>query len=182
MPEGKNGLWFYTELDEETMQPLSYELADRQFDQGECVQLSIKRNKVITFSGSVSDGTLTYKAPENGFNYLGNPYPAELDLQNVQLDATVADRLANIQILDDSQGMVEYYLWFKADEGYAGPDGQKEVVPEGQNGLWFYTELDEETMQPISYELADRQFEPGEGFQLSIKRNKFVYIQAPYEL
>ena len=182
VPQGKNGLWFYTELDEETMQVLSYELADRQFDQGECVQLSIRKNKKITFAGAVSDGTLAYKASVNDFNYIGNPFPAEIDLQEIQLDNTVGDRASNIQILDDSQGMVEFYYWFKASEGYAGPDGQKEAVPEGKNGLWFYTELDEETMQVLSYELADRPLEPGEGVQLSIRKNKFVYITAPYEL
>ena len=114
----------------------------------------------------------------------------EIYLQNLQMDETVDDDAAQIQVLD-SDGLTEAtYEWYKKSEedGKAGPDPElalcdRVLVPEGKNGLWFLVEIDEETGDISAAEYVDDvTFAAGDGFQISARKNKFIYITCPYEL
>ena len=171
VPAGKNGLWF---KDDDGVYSW---VTGVGFDWGDCIQLDAPSDdNLMMYNGQVSDKDVVRVDTRYGFNYFGNPYPAQISIQDVQLPTSVPNRGANIQILADNQLTTVTYRWFKASGGQAGPSGMKQPVPTGSNGLWF---RDDDAV----YSWETKNFASGEGFQLDLPEDDLeVTIFAPIEL
>ena len=123
-------------------------------------------------AGQVSDADLTYTL-HNGYNYVGNPYAAPMDIQNLQIDDTVSSWEASFQFLTDKRRRASGYIWIDATEAADYATGE---WPEGL-GLWIddvNNEFPAEavTIAPggaVQFDMSDY-----DGVQLS--------VYAPYEL
>ena len=172
-----NGAWFlYDEVNDE----YSY-VADLEFSYGDCIQLTAEEDAETLVSGQVSDDDVLFagtSAAREGFNYFGNPYPASISIQDVQMGADVSTGGAEIQVLGANQVTTETYTWYKnRSDGKVGPSGARVDAIEGSNGAWFlYDETEDE------YSFVARTFEAGEGFQLTAEDGAEVTILAPFEL
>ena len=224
VPTGKNGLWFkmvyqfieYTDAEKEELAEFGvfdegYEdfdhweyVTDKEFDYGSGFILqSVSADYTIQSSGQVTDEDLLYPSMVEGWNYFLNPYPAAVNLQNLQMNAGCPSQMANINVRDVAESRLEDYYWFKNNDGVAGPDGMKQTVPAGKNGLWFqmvyqfieYTEAEKEELAEFfvfdeGYEdfdhwefVTDKEFAAGEGFLLqSVSADYSLTIVAPYDL
>ena len=189
-PEGKQGVWFRAWFNDSGT-PTNYAYyADKTFPQGACLQINAAANKKLMFKGQVSDATISYTCLQN-FNYLGNPYATDLNIQNIQFDAStsVNDKGSNIQILGTNRAMTEYYYWFKkitretdADFGKVGPSGYRVVCPEDKQGAWFQAWFNT-SGSPTNYAYAVEKVIPsGSGFQINAAANKKIVITSPYSL
>ena len=172
-----NGAWF---LYDEENDEYSY-VDDLEFDYGDCVQLTAEEDAETLVSGQVTDDDVLFAdatAAREGFNYFGNPYPSEIDINDVQMGAETLSNGAEIQILGANQITTETYIWYKnRSDGKVGPSSARVPAIEGSNGAWFL--YDEENDE---YSFADRKFAAGEGFQVTAEDGAEVTILAPFEL
>ena len=224
VPAGKNGLWFqmvyqFIEYTPEEMEENAeygvfddgYEdfdhwefVTDKTFDYGSGFILqSMSESYTIQSSGQVTDEDLLYPSMVEGWNYFLNPYPAAVNLQDFQMNAACPSQMANINVRDIGESRLEDYYWFKNNGGEAGPDGMKQTVPAGKDGLWFqmvyqFIEYTPEEMEENAeywifddgYEdfdhwefVTDKTFAAGEGFLLqSMSENYSLTVLAPYDL
>ena len=182
-PEGKNGVWFLVEFDEEG-DPSDYTYAeDKTIEWGTGFQLNAEEGAITIFDGQVTDENVYQAAYCTGFNYFANPYPAEINLQDIQLSEDAGDQAADIQILDEAGLYTEFYLWYKKrSDGQVGPRNYRIPCPEGTNGVWFLVEFDEEG-DPSDYTYAeDKTFAGGDGIQINAEEGAEFSILAPYDL
>ena len=120
-----------------------------------------------------------------GFNYIGNPFPTAINIQDIQMGADVESEGAEIQILDEAQLTTETYRWYKKrSAGNVGPSGCRVPCPEGANGQWFLYNEDED-----SYSYPDpadsgtaKTIAAGEGIQLTATDGSSVTVLAPFDL
>ena len=224
VPEGKNGLWFqmvyqFIEYTPEEMADNAqygvfddgYEdfdrwefVTDKTFDYGSGFVInSLNDSYTVQTAGKVSDDDLVFPDLVEGWNFFSNPYPAAVNLQDLQMNNTCPNQGANITVRNEGESILEDYYWFKVANGKAGPDGLKQDVPEGKNGLWFqmvyqfieYTaeEMEENAQYFVfddGYEdfdhwefVSDKTFNGGEGFVLnSLSDTYSLTILAPYDL
>ena len=114
----------YEEYDEESGELVYAEFPDAEtaLDQGDSFQLWGRKNKTVNTAGGVSESSIALQLKVTGFNYIGNPFPAEIDLQDVQMDESIADEGADLQVLDKEGATESYYNWYKKDDetGKAG--------------------------------------------------------------
>ena len=90
---------------------------------GAGILIDSANNSSVTFSGQVSDteSTITGVA---GFNFTGNNTPAEIDIQDIKLDATTAESWSdNLQILDEGGATIATYGFATAEESGFEKDG-----------------------------------------------------------
>jgi azurin len=122
-------------------------------------------------AGQVSDADLSYTL-HTGYNYVGNPFPTPLDIQNIQIDDSVASYDVTFQFLTSKRRRASGYNWIDATEAR---DYDSEW-PEGL-GLW----LDEDTSglpeEPVT-------IAPGGAVQFDMSGNDgvVVTVYSPFEL
>ena len=152
-------------------------MATRKIKSGESFQFNATAvGMSLTFSGAVPAESVTMTAPAEGFNYWGNPFPADVDIQTILPSA----QGGNIQFLNAAQGCSEYYYWYKASNGEAGPKGKK--VKTDKEGLWFQRIYNWSTGKVSEEFVATRQVKAGEGFQFSCSAGVSLTIPKPYSL
>ena len=139
--------------------------------EGDCVQINtgIKTDALIMNNGEVSDKDITYAA-RVGFNFVGNSFPARLNIQDIQLDDTVAAIAADLQRRNKDGKGDEYYSWF--DKATAELFG----YTDGTKGAWVNE--DGSAIDPAII------LEPGEGVQINVgtKADALITTLAPIEL
>ena len=182
-PEGKNGVWFFVEFDEEGEVADYIYAEDKTIEWSTGFQLNADEGAITIFSGAVTDENVNQAAYCTGFNYFANPYPAEINLQDIQLSEEAGDKSADIQILDEAGLYTEFYWWYaKREDGSVGPKNYRIPCPEGKFGVWFLVEFDEDgEVTDYSY-VEDKTFEGGDGIQLNTDEGNEFSILAPYDL
>ena len=181
-PEGKAGVWFLVEYDEEgEITDYTY-VDDKTIEWGTGFQLNTDEGNVADFNGEVTDEDVNQVSYCAGFNYFANPYPAEINLQDIQMN-DLGEEGADIQILDEAGIYTEFYLWYKKrTDGTVGPKGYRFPCPEGKLGVWFLVEYDEEGEITDYTYVDDKVLEAGDGFQLNTDEGNEFTIVAPYDL
>ena len=187
-PEGANGQWFLYDEDEDSYSYPDPEDPDakKEFNWGDSIQLTAVEGQENTYSGAVTDQDMFRDGDlVEGFNYIGNPFPAAVNIQDIQMDADAANETAEIQVLNEAQLTTETYRWFKRrSAGNVGPSECRVPCPEGANGQWFLYDEDED-----SYSYPDpedpstkKMIAAGEGVQLTATEGSSVTVLAPFDL
>ena len=158
VPEGF-GAWVNTEYELPDIDPLQF---------GQVVQVTLPSGAGFKSNGQVYDDDAVIIG-RKAINFVGNPYPVAMSIQNIQCSADVEDFDADIQILDGSRRAIgEAYQWFTAA---TAADFELEV-PEGC-GAWVNTE----------YELPDiPDLQAGEGAQVTLPAASSITVICPVEL
>ena len=125
----------------------------------------------LTCAGAVSDADLTYKT-RAGYNYVGNPYPAAMDIQNIQLSNALASYEASFQFLTAKRRNAHLYDWISAEDAADYADEWEENL-----GLW----IDDETS---AFPETTVTIAPGGAVQLDMGDydGEIVNVYAPIEL
>ena len=119
-------------------------------------------------SGQVSDDDAVFTGRAN-YNFVGNPYPTAMSIQNIQCDASVEDMAADLQILDGSRKTIgDAYVWFTP----AMAQSFMLDVPEGM-GAWVDTGFALPNIDPL---------QPGEGVQVGLPAAGQITVISPIEL
>ena len=140
---------------------------------GNAVQLDMGDydGEPLTCAGQVSDADLSYTT-RAGYNYVGNPYPIAMDIQNVQLSDTPASLEVSFQFLTSERRSAHLYDWIAAEDAKDYDD----EWPEGL-GLW----IDDET-----FDLPETTatIAPGGAVQLDMGDydGETINVYAPIEL
>ena len=182
-PEGKVGVWFLMEFDEDGEIVNATYAADKTIEWGTGYQLNTEEGAVTTFNGEVTDENVNLAAYCTGFNYFANPYPAEINIQDIQMDAGMGDESADIQILNEAGLYTEFYWWYKKRTGGdVGPKNYRIPCPEGKLGVWFLMEFDEDGEIVNATYAEDKTIAAGDGIQLNTEEGAEFEIVAPYDL
>ena len=181
-PEGKDGVWFLMEFDEDGEIVDATYAEDKTIEWGTGFQLNTDEGNVAAFNGEVTDENVALAAYCSGFNYFANPYPAEINIQDIQM-VDVGDKGADIQILNEAGLYTEYYWWFKKrTNGQVGPSGYRIDCPEGKDGVWFLMEFDEDGEIVDATYAEDKTIAAGDGIQLNTEEGNEFTILAPFDL
>ena len=181
-PEGKDGVWFLILFDEDGEVVDNIYAADKTIEWGTGFQLNTSGGTVANFNGEVTDENVAQASYCSGFNYFANPYPAAINLQDIQM-TDLGDEGADIQILDESGIYTEYYWWYqKRDDGTVGPRGYRVPCPEGKDGVWFLILFDEDGEVVDNIYVDDKTIAGGDGIQLNTDEGNEFSILAPYDL
>ena len=189
--DGANGAWgimdsYYDE--EEEMDVVFYKPIgqDVLFNAGDAVQLYTGVGKAVTFAGQVSDDDLTCTNGQTGNFYIGNPFAADIEIRDVQMDASVPTGAANIQFLDRNGIKTAIYHWVKAADcaSQSTPIALKNAADTGAWGIMDSYYDEEEEMDVVFYKPIPETVTivAGDAFQLFSGVGKSAKIFAPYEL
>ena len=96
---------------------------------GDGVQIDTINGYTIANSGEVSDADIVYETRQ-GFNFIGNAFPAEIDIQDIVMHDNVGAMEANLQIRGADGVSSVYYVWF--DKATAEAFG----LTDGTKGCW----------------------------------------------
>ena len=154
--EDRNGVWIiYTPGTRTT--PAKYELPtgeDAILKVGEGIQIDLPTaENTVLFNGEVSDKDIV-QFSRKALNYIGNPYPADCEIQDFQIDKSVANLAANFQRLTAGAGSACQYMWYTiAGAKTVGLDVSKyEADPDSYNGVWIIYTAGTRT-KPATYAL-----------------------------
>ena len=150
----------------------SFELPDIDSLQfGQVVQVTLPAaTDGFKSSGQVSDDDAVIVARKSR-NFVGNPYPVAMSIQNIQLDDSIETFEADLQILDANRKYIgEMYQWVCAAE--TGPDDFDLPVPEGM-GAWINESFELPDIDPL---------QAGEGVQVTLPTAGSITVVAPIEL
>ena len=190
---GLNGVWAIREGSVATGKyydpnPEKGEVAE--LDVGESIQIYANEGDIYTQSGAVGEETVAVltRTARGGFNNFGNPFPAAMPLNNIQMDTSVGTGKANIQILDAGAGTakntdgtrVTYYWVKKGDSKYKGS-----VDMTGLNGVWATREGSVATgkyYDPDTKKGEVNTLEPGQGVLLNGTLGQTYWAICPYSL
>ena len=189
--DGANGAWgimdsYYDE--EEEMDVVFYKPIgqDVLFNAGDAVQLYTTVGKAVTFAGQVSDDDLTCTNGQTGNFYIGNPFAADIEIRDVQMDASVPTGAANIQFLDRNGIKTAIYHWVEAAAcaSQSTPIALKNAADTGAWGIMDSYYDEEEEMDVVFYKPIPETvtIAAGDAFQLYSTIGKSAKIFAPYEL
>ena len=187
--EGKNGCWATDDEDSGLVVIPSGEFAELQV--GETVQLDGFANTEITMSGAVTDAQIVYpmdfseEGTATGYRYIGNAFPQDISVQDVQLNVEASDYDANLQFLDFEGGGACYLYWLTKDSAIIMAEGGEMELPdgwnwEGKNGCWATDDEDSGLVVIPSGKYATVL--AGEGFQVDGFDGLTVYVNAPFDL
>ena len=164
-PEGQ-GLW----IDDDTF---SFPEETVTVGVGNAVQIDMGDYdaETLTCAGEVSDADLSYTT-HAGYNYVGNPYPSAMDIQNIQLNPTLDSLSVSFQFLTAKRRSAHMYDWISAADTKDYDDTWEEGL-----GLWIDDDtfgLPEETVT----------IAPGGAVQLDMGDydGEIVNVYAPIEL
>ena len=187
--DGQNGLWAVvtTVWDEEEEEDVAtYTPIADTIETGRAIALQFQyaAGKTLTFKGAVSDVDVNVTNQVAGLFFVGNPFPQAIDVQSLQMDATVGTGGADLQLLDKDGIATAQYVWLKK----GSPEAAGVTFAEGQNGLWavvttVWDEEEEEdvaTYTPVA--AGTVSIDPGDGVQIQCGASKAVKIFAPFSL
>ena len=164
-PTGQ-GLW----IDDSTS---AFPEQDVMIAVGNAVQLDMGdyNAESLTTSGQVSDDDLSYTT-RAGYNYIGNPYPAAMDIQNIQLSNNLASYEVSFQFLTAGRRRASAYNWISAEDAADYADNW----PTGL-GLWIDDSTSAFPETPVT-------IAPGGAVQLDMGdyNGEVVNVYAPIEL
>ena len=164
---GRNGIWVL-EDDE-----LGFVAAPAvPLNVGDGVQIDAAEGVQVTLAGQVDDADLAYPA-RNGYNYVGNAFPEDIDMQNIQLDASVGALEANMQFLGSNQASIAFYNWM--DKATAADFGIE--VVEGMNGVWV---LEDDELGFVAAPATP--IPAAEGVQIDTVEGVTITVLSPIEL
>ena len=125
----------------------------------------------LTCAGQVSDEDLSYTT-RAGYNYIGNPYPVAMDIQNIQLSTSLASYEASFQFLTAKRRNAHLYDWISAEDAGDYVSNWEENL-----GLW----IDDETS---AFPDPAVTIAPGGAVQLDMGDydGEIVNVYAPVEL
>ena len=164
-PTGK-GLWIDSETSAFPEETVTVGVGNAvQVDMGDYDE------EALTCAGQVSDADLSYTT-RAGYNYIGNPYPVAMDIQNIQLSDALSSYEASFQFLTAKRRNAHTYDWISAEDAKDYDDKWPENL-----GLWIDGEtsgLPEETVT----------IAPGGAVQLDMGdyNGEVVNVYAPIEL
>lgn len=157
------GAW----VDEEFLLP---EIPPLQF--GQVVQVTLPEGAKFKSCGQVYDDDAVIHGRKDR-NFVGNPYPAAMSIQNIQCDATVGDMGADLQILDaDRKCIGTAYAWVTPAMAGAGEESLNLGVEEGM-GAWVDEEFSLPKIDPL---------EAGAGVQVTLPDDGDLLLVCPIEL
>ena len=136
---------------------------------GQVVQVGVPAaTDTFKSSGQVSDADALINGRAN-YNFVGNPFPVALSIQNIQCAATVEDMSADLQILDGSRKTIgEAYAWLSA--ATAASFGLE--IPEGC-GAWV----------DGSFALPEvDSLQAGSGVQVGLPMTSDISVLCHYEM
>ena len=181
--EGDNGAWA---LKVGTGRDAVYTIptgADAVIKAGTGIQLNVNgTGKMLNLSGQVTDEQVVIPA-QNNFNFIGNPFPTDCDVCDIQMDTTVGLSGATLSFLDNSNLRKaitdQTYTWV--------PKSQYKTCKiqgrEGDNGAWA---LKVGTGRDAVYTIptgADALIKAGSSVQINVNgTGKFIYINPTYTL
>ena len=125
----------------------------------------------LTCAGEVSDADLSYTT-RAGYNYVGNPYPSAMDIQNIQLSKNLASYEVSFQFLTAGRRRASAYNWIAAEDAADYADNWDENL-----GLW----IDDDTS---AFPETTVTIAPGGAVQLDMGDydGEIVNVYAPIEL
>ena len=150
---------------------------------GTGLQLNINgTGKMLNLSGQVADEQIVIPA-QNNFNFVGNPFPADCDVCDIQMDTTVTLGGATLAFLDNSnlrKAITEQtYTWVPKSQ-YATCKIQGR---EGDNGAWA---LKVGSGRDAVYTIPtgeDAVIKSGSTVQINVNgTGKFIFINPTYTL
>ena len=153
-------MYFYTEVSTGVYvwQDENGDSADRVFADGEGFLIENLDGITVTFAGEVPSADVEFEGLE-GYNWMGNPYPAEISITDITLDDggnyLIADNA--LQVLDPDAYTDEMYFYTEVSTGV--------YVWQDENG-----------------DPADRDFAPGEGFLIENLDGITCSVAKPYTL
>ena len=164
---GKTGVWVLEDDELGFVAPSAIPLKT-----GDGVQVDAAENAVIALSGQVDDSDVVYSA-RAGYNYVGNAFPQDIDMQAIQLDASVGALEANLQFLANNSASASFYNWL---DKVTAADFGIEVV-EGYNGAWVLEDEDAGFVAAPATPIA-----AAEGVQIDTVEGVSITVLSPIEL
>ena len=164
---GKNGAWV---LEDEELGFVAS--AAVPLKTGDGVQIDALDTAKITLSGQVDDADVVYPA-RAGYNYVGNAFPQDIDIQDVQLGESVGALEANMQFLGSNQATSSFYYWM--DKTTALDFGIE--VAEGYNGAWVLEDEELAFVAPPATPIP-----AAEGAQIDALDGVVITVFSPIEL
>ena len=164
-PTGK-GLWINDDTSALPEEPVMIGVGNAvQLDMGDYAA------EDLTCAGQVSDDDLSYTT-RAGYNYVGNPYPVALDIQNIQLSANLASYEVSFQFLTSGRRRAAAYNWIAAED--AG-----DYVDNWEDGLGLWIDDDTSAFPETAVTIA-----PGGAVQLDMGEynGEIVNVYAPFEI
>lgn len=159
--DGSKGCWVDSEL-------VLVEDITLKFGGGVQIDTLEQDDALILSSGQVSDDDMTYEAG-SGFNFVGNAFPSNINIGNVQLSEEIGDMGANLQLINSVGASMAYYNWMT-------PATAKEFgYTDGSVGCWVDAEL---------LLVSDVSLNAGDGFQVDTLETSraFITVLSPIEL
>lgn len=123
----------------------------------------------LTTAGQVSDADLSY-VTRAGYNYIGNPYPADNQIHNIQLSENVSSGEVTFQFLTNRRRKAAEYTWVEpAEASY--------YVEEWPAGLGLWVNDADEFDETVT-------MKPSEAVQLDMGEidGEIVTVYAPIEI
>ena len=164
----------------------SDELGNVATGDGFQIQLPSGEN-FFQFNGEVGEDDMLQKS-RNALNFIGNPYPANCPIQNVQLDNSVGDSTAFLQYLDDGCAMLKMYYWYTvATAKTIGAIAAGDTTYDDLNGVWLeqYT-YEDRGRTKTGYRLPTDEFATltgGSAVQIQMPADDLdMFVLAPYDL
>ena len=168
--------------------PTKGEIAELEV--GESVQIYANEGDICTMSGAVGEESVAVltRTARDSFNNFGNPFPAAMPMNNIQMDENVKTGKANIQILDEGAAtythedgtQIVYYWVKKGDTKYKGS-----VDMTGLNGVWAVRVGNATTgkyYDPDPEKGEVGTLEPGQGVLLNGTLGQTYWAICPYSL
>ena len=159
---------------------------------GQGVQVNAYEGNSINFNGQVGEETVAMmtRPARNKFNYFGNPFAADIPIDNIQMSAD-AGTGCNLQLLDDNGGMYKQYAWIPVSFKGSTNKKYKELVwPEGDvNGIWAVSVgsgVNAKFVNPgtvgTDAESYPKTIEAGQCVQLNAYEGNSFFVLCPYDL
>lgn len=187
VPEGLAGVWVLeTTTGEGRGAVTTYSLPEGEdaiVKDGDGFQIYIaEEGKQLMFAGAVEEKDMVQEC-RKGMNYVGNPFPQDISVQDFQLDATVTDNFADFQRLNYLGGSACLYSWRTKEAA----EKLGLTVPEGLFGVWVLeTTTGEGRSQKTTYSLPEGEADTvkaGDAIQVFVaEEGKTITVLCPYEL
>ena len=185
-PEGMNGVWavrYKSGLKNAYRLPNGDDAEPNKIVVSYGLQVNAVEGNTINFAGQVGEETITdMTRPARGnFNYIGNPFSADISINNIQMSDDVGLGGANLQFLDDAAGTAVIYFWLPK----ANCETYSIVCPEGLDGVWavrFKSGLKNSYRLPNGDEAEPNVVPSGSAIQINAVEGNSMKVLCPYDL
>ena len=183
--DDKNGVWTLQNTVGKTTTYTVPSLEKSVFPAGTGFQVFLTlANKSFTFAGAVTDAQMVIPAVQK-YNFIGNCFPADCDIRDIQMDETVLLGNAQLQRLNadrklDTTIQEKIYYWVPKNLYSAyGIVGR-----EGDNGTWtIQNTVGKTTTYTVPTTAEELTIKAGSAVQIFVTLpNKTIFINPPYTL